>query len=567
MATCTPYAATANTNNGTSYPLNAFTPAVGETLFVFVGTSTSIEPTAAGALTDDQGGTYHLAAFALRGGSSASLYIFVREQSVASAVAHTPTFTCAGDAAQGIVALPWGINITKVGSAAVRQTGKQDNQGSGGTPAPAFPAAALTTNPTLGFVTNTTNPAGLTPPTNWTEPAGFDTGYATPNGGGESCHRDSGFTGTVITWGSTSASAFGSLIVEADASSGHTVTVNQVIETDTAQAITRVKSKAVGQVTETDTSQPVARVKSKAIGQVAETDVSQSIAWAPKHRLVSQVSETDTAQTVTRQKIVLVAQATETDLAQLITKRKVVTVNQATESDLSQAITTQKAKLLGQIAEIDFAQVVTEAGAIVVPVNQVLETDIAQAVTITKIKLLGQVLETDLAQVVGKLKTRLVSQVIEVDTSQSLLSVKRVAVIQVTETDTAQAITVSGSILVGQVLETDLSQSIRVVKVYPILQVTETDIAQLISQQKRVSVLQASEIDFAQQIIADFPFTIVHQVIEIDTAGSLVIQGITIKAGRIVLEEIVTYRIIMQEIIHRTATQETSHRTRSTEER
>lgn len=219
MATCTAYTATANSNNVTSYPLTSITPALSELLVWFVGTSSSVEPTAAGAMTDDRGGGYYKATFALRTSSGASLYAFVRNQLVASAVAHIATFTCTGDAAQGIVAFPYGISgMTRAGILAVRRTAIQSNQGSGNTPAPAFSVAALTENPTLGFIANSSSPAALTPPTNWTEPAGFDTGYSTPTAGGETCFRNSGFTGTVITWGGTSPTGFGSIIMELDTS-------------------------------------------------------------------------------------------------------------------------------------------------------------------------------------------------------------------------------------------------------------------------------------------------------------------------------------------------------------
>lgn len=219
MATCTAYTATASTSNLTSYALTAITPALSQLLVWFVGTSTSIEPTAAGAMTDNRGGTYHKATFALRGGSGASLYVFVRNQLVASAVSHICTFTCTGDAAQGVVAFPYGLDsMARAGSLAVRQTAIQSNQALGTTPAPVFSIAALTENPTLGFVANASNPAALTPPTSWTESAAplHDTGFSTPTSGGETCFRDSGFAGTVITWGSTSATAFGSIIIELD---------------------------------------------------------------------------------------------------------------------------------------------------------------------------------------------------------------------------------------------------------------------------------------------------------------------------------------------------------------
>ena len=54
------------------------------------------------------------------------------------------------------------------------------------------------------------------------------------------------------------------------------IAVEQVVETDTAQPITVLKSKAIGRVTETDTSQAISARKTKEIGQVTETDTAQA---------------------------------------------------------------------------------------------------------------------------------------------------------------------------------------------------------------------------------------------------------------------------------------------------
>jgi len=78
--------------------------------------------------------------------------------------------------------------------------------------------AILTTNPVIGLVFNGTNGATTTaPPTNWTE--NFDNGYNVPASGMETCHRSSGETLTTVPWTAASASAFGTILAEFDASS------------------------------------------------------------------------------------------------------------------------------------------------------------------------------------------------------------------------------------------------------------------------------------------------------------------------------------------------------------
>lgn len=222
MATCTPLVSTVSTLNVTSYASGSFTPAENDLLIMLVGTSTSVEPTAVGAMTDNQGGAYYKANFALRSASGASIYAFVRNQ-LAAAVAHIATFSCPGDAAQGCAILGYGVaGMTRTGGNAIRltQTAKLENQSSGTTPAISFPVAALTGNPCIGAIGANINPVAVTPPSGWTEPGSpsFDTGYATPNGGLEACHIDSGFTGLTVTWGGTVIGTYGGIILELDTS-------------------------------------------------------------------------------------------------------------------------------------------------------------------------------------------------------------------------------------------------------------------------------------------------------------------------------------------------------------
>jgi hypothetical protein len=131
----------------------------------------------------------------------------------------------------------------------------------------------------------------------------------------------------------------GSLPLEAQG--GLSALIGQVTETDTALAVTRVKTKTIGQVVETDTAQPVTGVSG---GQVVE---------------IGLVTETDTAQAVTRRKTKTIGQTTETDTAQAATRRKTKTIGQITETDTAQAATRRKTKTIGQITETDTAQAVT----------------------------------------------------------------------------------------------------------------------------------------------------------------------------------------------------------------
>lgn len=218
MATVTHREGLADTGAGPNTS-GSFSPAAGDLLVVFVvASATSLDPA---ALTSSIGGfTFSQVERATYSTSVNSIYAFVSDALVTDTSAQTVTFTAGGDQPTGTIIFVFSISgVHKFGPTAIRQTAVQDNQAASGTPAPAFAVAALTGNPTLGCVGNNSNPATMTAPTNWTEPASeADLGYNNPTTGGEVVFRDSGFTGTTITWGSTSATVFGALILEVDAS-------------------------------------------------------------------------------------------------------------------------------------------------------------------------------------------------------------------------------------------------------------------------------------------------------------------------------------------------------------
>ena len=198
----------------TSYTTASFTPALDDLLVVFVkGRVTLTRPS---TMTDTQSGTY-TNILALDGpGTNGTMYLFVRN-SLTPNSSMTITWDCTGDTAGAAhIQVARVSGITRTGATAILQTATQSAQSASTTPAPTFSSSALTGNPTLGAVFNRTDPATMTAPTSWTERS--DVGNTTPTTGTEWVSRDSGFTGTTITWGSTSASLFGSMIVEVDTS-------------------------------------------------------------------------------------------------------------------------------------------------------------------------------------------------------------------------------------------------------------------------------------------------------------------------------------------------------------
>ncbi len=196
------------TANGTTSA--SITPAVGD-LFVVAVTCQGSNNTSPSAPTDDNGGTYTLVLAELKNSSADTLAVFVRTALLANTTATlvTPAVTGSTGTRTAVVAIS---GTTAVGSGAIVQSAGQANKASSTTPAPVFGGAANTANLVLGFVGNGGNPATMTPPTGWTE--NFDLGTSGKAVGLEGVEHDSGFTGTTVTWGSTSATAYASVIVE-----------------------------------------------------------------------------------------------------------------------------------------------------------------------------------------------------------------------------------------------------------------------------------------------------------------------------------------------------------------
>lgn len=185
------------------------TPAVGDLIIIITahtGNTSTTAPT-----DDNNAGRYTLINTAVKNTSADTMKAWIRNDFIRAA--SSTIFTHApGTSTGGGLAVLKVTGMLRCGiTGGARQSAIQSNQGAA-TPAPAFSTAALTGNACIGAVFNATSPATMTAPASWTERN--DSGYSTPTTGLETASRDSGETGTTITWGSASGSAFCSLILE-----------------------------------------------------------------------------------------------------------------------------------------------------------------------------------------------------------------------------------------------------------------------------------------------------------------------------------------------------------------
>lgn len=203
---------TGGSSTGTSNRTAVGTPAVGQLLVVLcaVAANTNDVPTC----TDNQGGTY-TRLFCLASTISAIAHrfsVFVRDSLVSSAVSHTITVATGSNTAGVVVVVPV-TGMTRTGASAVRSQGTQANAAAG-TPAPTLNQAALTGNLTIVGVDSADSTT--TPPTGWTERA--DSSQTSDAVSLEVATRDSGFTGTAITFGAAQSTVFSAMAIELDTS-------------------------------------------------------------------------------------------------------------------------------------------------------------------------------------------------------------------------------------------------------------------------------------------------------------------------------------------------------------
>lgn len=200
-----------DSTDGTSYTCTAFVPTAGSLLLVFV-TASNTQDDPHGALTDSQSLGWEYIIRARFATNVHETVCFVAKK-LAAASSMTVTFACGGDAATGAdIEVVEITGVTRTGWSAVYQFQYLENQAVG-TPSIGM-SATLSTSATIAIVGNSTNPAGINPPTGFTEIV--DTGYTTPATGSEIVYQVGSVSGTQ-TWGSSSASAFGVILIEIDA--------------------------------------------------------------------------------------------------------------------------------------------------------------------------------------------------------------------------------------------------------------------------------------------------------------------------------------------------------------
>lgn len=353
---------TTGTPDSATYPAAPFTPTVGDLIVsICLASGSLISAGGAFTLVDNRAGgsSYARVGSVVKGVAQADqMAAFVRNNLTTVNNTHTCTLSTAGDNSTGALVAVWTVaGMSKVGAAAVRQV--KTNTGVGGTaPTVTFDSAVLTGNVVLYMVASATNPANVGVVTAGFPAEDFDTGYITPTTGCEGGHRDSGFTGSTLTW-SSSASAWGVIAIELDTSpSGISTTLDRATEADTALNPSTAKGAAIAAASDTDTAAPLASTKAAGLAAASDADAALPLSTA-KAVTLEVAHETDTAWPITTQTAgsveVELDQATEADTARPITAAKAVTLEVAVETSEAEPVDINRAVDLDLAADLDAA--------------------------------------------------------------------------------------------------------------------------------------------------------------------------------------------------------------------
>jgi len=155
-------------------------------------------------------------------------------------------------------------------------------------------------------------------------------------------------------------------------------------ETSTVQSVVHQKKRIVGQLSETSVPQTINKTKTLSIGQAIEIDISQEIIRGIAQIIVTinQIVETNIVQSVTRVKSYGIGQLIEAEIIHAIARIKVREISNIINIDESNVITAKKIYLLGQVENIDSVQFITPTKLVIL--QSVEEASIAQALFPTK---------------------------------------------------------------------------------------------------------------------------------------------------------------------------------------
>lgn len=211
MATITLGTNVADSSNTNSYSIGTISPTAGELLVCIIGTTDTED---AAASIGNNGSMTFTKVSAVAKNNGDYFYVFISNQGApGGSVQFSADFGSNRSSCQMTILRISGM--TNFGSAAVRGQGSTVG-GINTLPNATLPATSLTTNPVIFITASQSNPANLSAPSGFTEYV--DQGNNAPNAGQFVSGINSGMTATNVSTGTLSATTWGALVIELDAS-------------------------------------------------------------------------------------------------------------------------------------------------------------------------------------------------------------------------------------------------------------------------------------------------------------------------------------------------------------
>lgn len=396
MSAVTLVNATADTNAGSATTVNStsFTPTAGLLLVVCVYAAGTTNVTS--SLTASANSmTFTRVKANLGDAGTAAATIFVSDQVVPGSPVAMTVGHVNGTAATGVKITVLGASsMSKTGSTAVKQSvGTDNNLTASSTPAVTFASNITAGNPVIGHVGNNSNPAGLTPPTGYTERS--DQGHATPTHGQETATLDSHAGGSAtVTWGSTSTRGV-TQAVELDTSAANTPKSG----TDTAAVSVAETNTLSASSTNTDTAAvSVSETKTLTSSSTSTESIAVSIADVASLQVSQPATDTTAISVSETSSVTILVTLTASDTSAIsVSEAATAAVQQAASDTTGLAVSESKTLQVSQPASDTAAIGVTETASITVFVSA---SDTA-ALAISEAKTLAVMLSRSDAAVLG----------------------------------------------------------------------------------------------------------------------------------------------------------------------
>ncbi|MEO3860873.1 hypothetical protein [Acrocarpospora sp. B8E8] len=298
------------------------------------------------------------------------------------------------------------------------------------------------------------------------------------------------------------------------------VDLDPALESDTALALGRLKTKTTPPAAELETAAALGTAKTRALTAASETGTAQPLGRAKTANLTL-ASSSETAQELGRTKTSQLGTAIETDEA------IEVTVGGDTTLALSPAIEVETAASLGRHKTLALTPAVetgtpqTLGAAKARAVTAAQETGTALALGRTKTTTLVTAAEVGTAQPLGRTKTVALSPAAETGTAQPFGRAKTLAVAAAGETDAAITLARAKTTAVAAAAENDTAHALGVAKNLGLPAAGATEAAQALSHAKTKQISAAAETDQAVSLGPAGPVIAVEAAVESDTAQAV----------------------------------------------